>query len=79
MISVSRLELCESDSSAYWPLTVIDSPVVIPPETAQLSVPLPPVITETFSDCDSHLTADRNDQASTLHINTHSPLAFIKT
>lgn len=44
------------DSSACrcsWVLTVIDSPVVILPKTAQLSVPLPPVITATFSVCDS--------------------------
>ena len=61
-------------AAACRAVTVIDSPVVILPKTAQLLVPLPPVITPTFSD--TCLTAGRKDQAATLHINAHSPLAL---
>ena len=56
-------------------LTVIDSPVVILPETAQLPVPvpLPLVITATFSDWDTFLTASAKEKAAVLHINAPSP------
>lgn len=65
--------------AACWALTVIDSPVVILPNTALLWVPLPPVITPTISDCNSCGTADKKEQAATLHVNALPPFALRKT